>query len=592
MSKRFSFLVFFCAALPVFAGEKPPEWTRGAVWYQILPERFRNINPYNDPVKENVAAGKDRDWQAHPWASDWYKMQVWEQDSDVPVTELLQERRFGGDLIGVVEKLPYLKALGVDAIYLTPVFESPSVEKYDAETWHHIDNNFGLEPKEDLKIIRKETEDRESWTLTKADEAFVELIAQAHELGMKVVIEGVFSYSSNQFWAFRDLAENQQDSKYKAWYEVVTWDDPVTPDTVEFDYKCWQGDKSRPLFKTDEKGFLSEPVQKYLFDATARWLDPNGDGDPLDGVDGWSVTQVGGLHSGFWKMWTKHVKSLNPDAVTISDEPYLKSEFDLWLSHEQKNLMLEFFVNNHHGLSATDFSNKLSELRSRQGEDESLGLLTLVSSPREDRLASVIVNSQPPLADVTSANNRHFAYNPVRPDSTQRKVQRLVTLFQLTYPGAPMIFYGDESGMWGGNYPDNIKPMLWKEFVYERETYRSIRPDLVQVTENTLDQRLLDLYRRLNLTRRKNLALRIGSYDEIIVDDANKVFAFARKYYQNEVLVFMNLSNQKQSIEYNPGWKKNLKVRDPFSLKKFRLDKFEIKLELEPVSGRVLVKEK
>jgi len=208
-------ILVLLAPLPTQAKDSLPDWAVGAVWYHILPERFRNIYPANDPIKERVIGKEEVDWQVHPWASDWYKLQVWEGERGADFSQLISDRRYGGDLIGVIEKLPYLKDFGVDVILLTPIFEAPSIEKYDAVTLHHVDNNFGLDRQADWEKIISEKEDPESWSLTKGDEVFIELVTRAHDIGIKIVIEAVFNYCGREFWAFKDVEKNQQDSKYK-----------------------------------------------------------------------------------------------------------------------------------------------------------------------------------------------------------------------------------------------------------------------------------------------------------------------------------------------------------------------------------------
>ena len=286
--------VVMLAALfsPLQAKDPVPEWARGAVWYQILPERFRNINAYNDPVKDRLFHKRQEDWQIHPWASDWNKLQVWEEGRDKTFAELLAERRYGGDLIGVFEKLPYLKALGVDVIYLTPIFEAPSIKKYDASTLHHIDNNFGVDRDKDWQEIATGGDDPEQWQLTKADELWSDLLREIHLAKLRVVLEVVFNYCGSEFWAFQDLKKKQQRSKYKDWFQVASWDDPTTPDTVEFVYACWQGDKNLPLFRTDELGTPVPEVKEYFFNITRRWMNVDGEAPTTDGVDGWSARHV------------------------------------------------------------------------------------------------------------------------------------------------------------------------------------------------------------------------------------------------------------------------------------------------------------
>ncbi len=591
-------LLFLTLPVAIYAKQPLPDWTKGAVWYLILPERFRNINPANDPVREQVVADTRGDWQTHPWASDWYKLQVWEEDASRPFEQTLLERRYGGDLVGVFEKLLYLKDLGVDVINLTPIFESPSIEKYDASTLHHVDNNFGLNGEEDGDAIASETDKPDSWTLTKSDELFGELLRQTHESEMRIVIEAQFNYCGREFWAFKDVEKYQKESAYKDWFEILNWDDPLTPDTLEFSYKSWQGDTKLPLFKRDARGFLPEAVKDYIFNSTRRWMDLDGDGATSDGVDGWALRHVEELPAGFWREWNELVRSLNEEAITISDfskapqEVLDRYDFSLVKSDKQSRLMIEFFVSRRGEMPLSDFTAKMRDLSGGMPEDAKFSTINQLGDQTKPRIASVILNARAQRGDShAGANGNGHAFLPFKPDSNDRKIQNLLTVFQLTYPGSPMIYYGDESGMWGGYYPDNIKPMLWKEFVYEKETYRTLRPEFKGYSVNAFEPRIFNTYRKLNRLRLKSEVLRLGDYKEHLVDEEKKLFVYSRDYKDDEVWVFMNLGDAQQSLEITPGWKKNLKVVDPFQREKYRLDKFDIKLTLPALSSRVLVKE-
>ncbi len=614
-----TFLLLGClaAAQIIFAGDPLPEWTQGAVWYHIVPERFRNGNPQNDPTKTDVLRKDNGDWQVHPWASDWYKLQIWEANRHLPFDELVAQRRYGGDLLGVIEKLPYLKEFGVNVIYLSPIFESPSVLKYDASTFHHIDDNFGftgaggfsnLPPPRKNRLEKKvnaqekhdenvlpETEDPATWKLTPSDEVFVQLLAKAHEQGMKVVITGVFHYVGEDFWAFRDLQEKQRESAYKDWFEVLSWDDPATPDTVEFDYKSWENDRRRPLFRQpapagkDEHG-LAAPVKKYIFDCTRRWLDPNGDGDPRDGVDGWVVHEAHALAAPFLEEWAQFVKSINPQAIALAagenGASAVANGFAIAASEAFTKTMHDFFV--HQKYSLSEFHDKLEQIRKDSSAGH--GVLHRLSDHHRDRIATIIrshVATDSVLGEFTPGE-----YDPRKPDKRQRDIQKAMVFLQLTYPGAPMILYGDESGMWGGAQRDLIKPMLWREFVYEKETYSIIRPDLSDESENVVDGELLQFYYLLNKARRENAALQKGDYKLLLLDDQKNILAFARQFEKNEVVVVFNNSEERRTIEIAAGWKDDSKVKDGMKDEKYRVKNGVIKVELEKKTGTIVIKQK
>ena len=169
-------------------GEFVPDWAKSAVWYQVFPERFRDGDPSNNPTVRDIAGADPAEppkvWQIHPWGSDWYKRQPYEVANGEPeLWRHLLRRRYGGDLQGVIDKLDYIQHMGFNAIYLNPVFTAPSLHKYDAASFHHIDPNFGPDPAGDRALIATENPlDPSTWVWTKADELALELITRGHRL--------------------------------------------------------------------------------------------------------------------------------------------------------------------------------------------------------------------------------------------------------------------------------------------------------------------------------------------------------------------------------------------------------------------------
>ena len=186
------------------------EWYRDAIWYQIFPDRFYNGDKFNDPTIETLDGtwpyDKQEKWQISPWTSDWYELQPWEKLNGKDFYYNAQLRRYGGDIQGIILKLDYLKSLGVNAVYLNPVFESPSAHKYGATFYHHIDNNFGPNPQKDNEIWNKEIPDNpETWQWTTADNLFLNLIEEVHKRDMKIIIDGVFNHCGIPFFALQDI---------------------------------------------------------------------------------------------------------------------------------------------------------------------------------------------------------------------------------------------------------------------------------------------------------------------------------------------------------------------------------------------------
>jgi hypothetical protein len=225
-----------------------PEWAVDAVFYQIFPERFRNGDPKNDPTRDSLEFPETApaSWQISPWTGDWYARADWEKQAGPSFYENgVFNRRYGGDLQGVLNKLDYLADLGVNAIYFNPVFYARSLHKYDGASMHHVDPYFGPDPKGDLATIAAETSDPKSWHWTAADKLFLKLLAEAHARGIRVIIDGVFNHTGRDFFAFADLRKNQSKSPYQDWYIVAHYDNPDTPQK-EFQYKGWWGNDTLP----------------------------------------------------------------------------------------------------------------------------------------------------------------------------------------------------------------------------------------------------------------------------------------------------------------------------------------------------------
>ncbi len=586
-------LTLLCSA-NTFAGNHDLQWARGAVWYQIFPERFRNGSIENDPVKARVVGERDWDWQVHPWTSDWYALQPWEQQRNEDFYEMVFDRRYGGDLVGVIEKLDYLHELGVDVIYFNPVFEAPSLHKYDASSYHHIDNNFGRNREGDWRIILNETNDPKSWTFTNADSVFLTLIKQAHHKGMRVVIDGVFNHCGTQFWAFQDIVAKQQESKYAGWFDVKRWDDPTTPGVDEFDYHGWWDYKGLPEFREDNKGLVA-PVREYFFSITRRWMDPNGDGDPADGIDGWRLDVANEVNPLFWEDWQTLVKSINPAAITVGEiwgdaaEWVGGKRFDITMNYPVAKAVVDFFADRATQTSATEFGRELARVRSLYSERTNLLMMNLVDGHDTDRMASMIMNPDRNY-DRQAGVRANPDYNPVKPDETARKIHKLITLFQMTYIGSPMIYYGDEAGMWGGDDPDDRKPMIWPDLKYEDETYTAVLPHLKARDEVKFDSEMFTYYKKLISMRHQNTPLRVGSIETVLEDNDRQLYGFLRIYDGEQILILLNNSASTEVVEISVDWPGVSQAVDLLSEKKYGIEQGVLNLTLDPFAGAILKK--
>jgi glycosidase len=545
---------------PTTPAERTPARAQDAVWYQIFPERFRNGDSSNDPTRQTLQrpiGDVPTAWAPSRWTRDWYEQSEWEEQMG-GFYEGVYERRYGGDLQGVIDRLPYLDSLGVTALYLNPVFWARSLHKYDGRSYHHIDPHFGPDPAGDKKLIAQEDPtDPSTWRTTAADSLFFALLEKAHARGLRVIIDGVFNHTGRDFFAFQGLAENQADSRYADWYAVNSFDDPATPDTNEFDYTGWWGVKSLPEFADNEAGTnLQAGPKQYILDATEKWMDPNGDGDPSDGVDGWRLDVAEEVPVGFWQDWNAHVRDLNPEAYTVSEvweeaAGYLKEAgFSATMNYHGFAFPVKgFFIDN--AIAPSRFAELLRERRSAHPPRVRGALQNLVGSHDTPRLATMVVNrtdtgyAQPERFDYDNGAvvdlRQNSDYKVRAPTAEEKDLQRLVALFQMTYVGAPMVYYGDEAGMWGADDPDDRKPMVWRDMDYDVENNHPFGHDR-PADPVRFDEELFATYQDLISLRRDHASLRRGTFGVVQADDERDMLTYARTHPSDTLLVTLNRS--------------------------------------------------
>ncbi len=543
-----------------------PHWAKQAIWYQIFPERFRNSDPSNDPTLADIRGAYPHDvtspWQIHPWTSDWYELQPYERANGRDLEFNQQRRRYGGDLQGIIDQLDYLQDLGVNALYLTPVFESPSAHKYDGASYHHIDPNFGPDPIGDRKIIASEVgHDPSTWQWTAADKLALRLIDEVHARKMRIIFDGVFNHVGRNHWAFRDVVARQQLSPYKDWFKIKSWNDPKTG--KGFDYEGWWSFKDLPEWRQDENSLVAGP-REYVFAITRRWMDPNGDGDPHDGIDGWRLDVAECVHHNFWKQWRALVRSLNPEAYltgeVINTLPILASylqgdEFDAVMNYTFTYACTDYFVNEKRRVRVSAFDRSLRELREAFPGEVAYVMQNLVDSHDTDRIASRIVNR-----DRESMREwlKYYQWSKVahtpdyetrKPNEQERRAQKLIALFQMTYLGAPMIYYGDEAGMWGANDPCCRKPMVWEDLQYADEAAAPTGGQREVAERVAVDCELFEHYRKLIHIRREHPALQLGDFKTVLIDDALELYAFSRSHEGQKLVVVINNGKQDQRVK-------------------------------------------
>ncbi len=549
-----------------------PEWSKDAIWYQIFPERFRNGDISNDPTIETLNGTWPFDpveeWQISPWGSDWYKMQKWELKTGKDFYYVAQRRRYGGDIQGIIDKLDYLEDLGVNALYLNPVFESPSLHKYGATLLHHIDNNFGPNPELDLSIWNNENPaSPEEWKWTSADKLFLELIKECHSRGMKIIIDGVFNHVGLNFWALNDVRKNGISSPYANWFTVKKWDDPSTKEN-EFECEGWSGFMGLPEFKKTNDDYPKD-LKSYFHAVVQRWMDPNNDGNPEDGIDGWRLDVAAEVPIKFWKEFRQWVKDINPEAYITGEiwwDDYKNNKlknaakwikggdvFDGVMNYRFADSCYQYFIQPVNPLNAAEFSKEITKIHNDYGYDVSLGLQNLLNSHDTQRLASMVQNPRHRLDHGANLkSNKNYSVAPLAKEKHSQLDQILA--FQFLSPGAPYVYYGDEVGMWGADDPDCRKPMIWDDIIYDPEYELPFAPKRNNGFKVSQDKNRFNFIKKLCSIRKNNPSLRRGNFKILVTDNDNQIFAFTRKYKENECLAVFNSSPQSQkmpSIPYN-----------------------------------------
>ncbi|MGM0505143.1 MAG: glycoside hydrolase family 13 protein [Bacteroidota bacterium] len=551
-----------------------PEWSKEAIWYQIFVERFRNGDPDNDPTpKDIIGTYPDSipgNWEVTAWTSDWYQPDEYFKQSPLPDQwNNLQLRRYGGDLQGVLDQLDYLKSLGITAIYFNPLNDSPSLHKYDPRHWRHIDRNFGPKPQEDIKIIESENPvDPTTWKWTHADKLFLKVIEECHNRGIKVILDYSWNHTGKEFWAFKDVLENGRDSEFADWYEIESFDDPDTEEN-EFKYSGWAGVQIMPEIKKDIigthediplKGNLhSESVKQHIFNITKRWLDPDGDGDPSDGVDGYRLDVAEKVPVGFWREYREVVKEMNPEAYLVGEiwwkswpdelllpHYYLQGDmFDAVMHYHWYRPARQFFADAPQPMKPGEFVKSLKKEFEQISMDHLQAMMNLTASHDAPRTSTSLYNNGRYKYKTKPWENTDYKID--KPGEQTRKIQEMLLIHQYTYIGAPHIWYGDEVGMWGSDDPCTRKPMVWPDIDYEDETAHPFnKPRKRDVVKQ--DTSLLYFYKTLIKIRKSNPVLVYGDIDFVLVDDTNRTLAYSRYNDSSEIIVAFNKSDNKQSL--------------------------------------------
>lgn len=348
-----------------------PGWAKDAVFYQIMPERFANGDPGNDPEVTEAWGGKPE-----------------------------RTNFFGGDLRGVIQHLDYLVDLGVNAIYFTPLFVSPSNHKYDIIDYKKVDPHFG--DNELLKV----------------------LVDLCHEKGVRVMLDAVFNHCSKEFPPFQDVLKNGKESKYIDWFHIKSFPLEVVDGVPT--YHTFGFFEDMPKFNT-----ANPEVRSYLLEVAEYWIKEIK-------LDGWRLDVSDEIDHHFWRDFRKVVKRANPEAYIVGEVwsdslSWLQGDqFDSVMNYPFSSTVLEFFSGK---MDSYTFSSKIGALLMRYPQQTNEVIFNLLCSHDTPRLLNCM-------------------------EEDKRKM-KLAAAFLFTFMGTPCIFYGDEIGLTGGGDPDCRKCMEW-----------------------------------------------------------------------------------------------------------------------------------
>jgi cyclomaltodextrinase len=438
---------------------RTPEWVKHAVFYQIFPDRFARSKPPHNCPEMAVAL---EPWDAAPTLTG-YK---------------------GGNFWGIIDNLDYLQDLGINAIYLTPIFQSACNHRYHTHDYYRVDPLLG------------------------GNEAFAEFLAAAHDHHIRVVLDGVFNHASRGFFFFNDILENGPHSPWLDWFKVENWPLSAYDGNYPANYVSWVNNRALPQFNHDNPA-----VREYIMQIGEYWI--------RQGIDGWRLDVPFEVKTpGFWEEFRDRIKAINPEAYIVGEVWKPAAEwldgktFDGVMNYVFAGPTMAFAAGDrvvmehaeipdyypYPALDAAGYQAKIEELLNLYDWEIHQAQLNLISSHDIARALTVMGD------DVAS--------------------MQLAVLLQMTFPGAPCVYYGDEVGLKGGLDPD----CRW-----------------VFPAEEQWDTDLLKLHRVLIDLRHQYSALRTGTYHPLVAD--GPLYGFLRQHEQELVVVLVNNGDHDRTID-------------------------------------------
>ena len=542
----------------IVPGFHTPDWAKGAVMYQIYVDRFCNGDPSNDVqtgeysyIREHVAK-----------VEDWYRPP---QNMDV-------RNFYGGDLQGIIDKLDYLKDLGIQVIYMNPIFVSPSNHKYDCQDYDNVDPHFGKivseEPgqlypgdQDNRRAVRYISRVSRKENLEASNQVFIRLVEEAHKRGMKVILDGVFNHcgSFNKWMDRERIYENQpgyplgafisKDSPYHSYFKFLnehSW--PYN----EF-YDGWWGHDTLPKLNYEESQELTEDILRVA----RKWVSP-----PYN-ADGWRLDVAADLgHSpefnhSFWKKFRQAVKEANPDALILAEHygearPWLQGDqWDTVMNYDAFMEPVSWFLTGMEKHSDSYRQDLLGNsdsffdaMRYHQASFFAPSLHTAMNELDNHDHSRFLTRTNHRVGRLENSETRAAS------EGIKKSVLREAAVIQMTWPGAPTLYYGDEAGVCGFTDPDSRRTYPWG-----RE-----------------DQELIRFYKEIIHLHRRYSVLAKGSLKALLQD--YNILAYGRFDRTTRIVVAVN--NRSEAVEVEiPVWETGMdrRLKEETMTEIFRTDR-------------------
>ena len=514
-----------------------PEWAKGAVMYQIFVDRFCNGDPSNDVVSDEYV------YIGFPVS----KVENWEEGLSV----LDVDRFYGGDLKGILDKLDYLQSLKVEVLYLSPVFVSPSNHKYDCQDYEHIDPHYGVIVRDEGSLVEDRASDNKEAerysirtaakeNLEASDAFFARFVEEVHKRGMRLILDGVFNHcGSFNKWLDREKIYEKRGGYEKGAFlcaespyrDFFSFRNPEGwPDNDS--YEGWWNHDTLP--KLNYEG--SETLYQYILDIAKKWLSP-----PYC-VDGWRLDVAADLgHSPemnhrFWRDFRRVVKEANPDALILAEH---YGDASSWLKGDQWDTVMNYDAfmepvswfltglekhsdrfESHLFRNSQAFMSTMLYKMSRMQTPSMMAAMNELSNHDHSRFLT---------RTNLKVGRLHTAGAAAASEEINYGIFRSAVVIQMTWPGAPTIYYGDEAGVCGWTDPDSRRTFPWGKENYE----------------------LTEFHRYLAGIRNQNRAFRTGAFKWLMAE--NGVIAYGRFNETQRGVVVVNSESYAQKIRV-PVW--------------------------------------